>query len=160
MEVTDEQILSQYFNLNPVGMPEVTIDAVKKKLKSPNEFLIDGIPFSLAGIVIKYKKYIDWHRKKYGADEKFVKAADKLCPPDEFVDMNRFYNSYGLAKGKREFYLFGDLSEDELRERLRRFLSKYDITLDAPKKSLHAQISSNYGQQETTQSFNITDPDF
>ena len=161
IEVTKEQIISEYFNLNPVGMPELTISAVRKKLKNPNEFLIDGLPFNLPGLVIKYKKYIDWHRKKFGLDEKFVKTADKLCSPDEFVEMNRFYNSFGMAKGKREYYLFGEFTENELREKLRSFLSKYDITLDTPRKSIHAQISSSYEETNTPkQGFDITEPDF
>jgi hypothetical protein len=153
MEVTDSEIIQKYFNINPVGMPEITIAEVKKKLADPNAYPIDGVPFTLDGLAEKYKKYIDWHRKKFGNEEKYIKTDDKLASPADFVSLNRFYNQYGNAKGKREYYLFGDASENELREKLRAFLSKYGVELDTPKKSLHAAISSNHdaGKQETFQ---------
>ena len=160
MEVTDQEIISKYFNINPVGMPEVTISEVKKRLAAPLEYLIDGVPFTLEGLSDKYKKYIDWHRKKFGSDEKFIKADDKLATPSDFVSLNRFYNQYGNAKGKREYYLFGEATENELREKLRSFLSTFGINLKTPKPSIHSAISSTYEPGQAQENFSIDSPDF
>lgn len=158
MEVDIEQrIINEYFSLNPVGMPEITVSKVKEKLNSPNEYLIDGFPFTLDLLIQKYRRYIDWHRKKFGIDEKFVKADDKMKTPDEFVALNKFYSSYGTPKGKREYYLFGNFSEDELKAKLNTFLSKYEITPKYP-----TPLTQQHGRQtiETTESFDIAPPEF
>ncbi len=162
MEIDDpninERIIKEYFNLNPQGMPESTIYEVKQKLKSPNEFIIDGQPFTLTLLAAKYRRYIDWHRKKYGSDEKFVKTADKLNSPNEFCNMNRFYNHYGTPKGSRELYMFGDFQESELRASLNSFLSKFGI-INTP---LPNTIPNGERKKEEfpTQNFEIGDPDF
>lgn len=160
MEVTDSDIIQKYFNINPVGMPEVVISEVKKRLAAPLEYPIDGIPFSIDGLAEKYKKYIDWHRKKFGSDEKYIKADDKLATPSDFVSLNRFYNHYGNAKGKREYYLFGEVSESELREKLRKFLSTFGIELNTPKPSIHSAISTAYDTGQEQEDFSIDSPDF
>lgn len=150
-EITDEMIEKKYFNINPVGNLSVIIRTVRHKLENASEFKVEGKDLTLDILADKYMRYVEYHKKKYGTDEKYIPKTEKLADPYEYIEKNMFYTTYGKSRDSRDRYLFGDMTEDELRNSLNKFLSSYDIT---PKKDVNKQtttvISNNNGNKKET----------
>ena len=156
-DITDEMIERKYFNINPVGTVSIVCRTVKAKLENNIDFIVDGQPLTLDILSDKYMRYVEYHKKKYGTDEKFVSKAEKLADPYDFVDKNMFYSKYGKSKDSRDRYLFGELDETELRESLNRYLRKHELPVkkNTGARSIHSVISNNDGKQQKTDEENL-----
>lgn len=94
-----------------------------------------GVLIDFAYLVKKYTGYLAWWESKFGdKDPRFIRNADNLKSIYDFLGDGMYQNDWKAPRKARDFYLFGELTEEDLKTSLAQF---------------KASLNENQSQKET-----------
>lgn len=115
------------YNEDNAGDPMSTYTYLYNQFIDKDVHTFDGTLITFDLIVSKYSEYIKWWDSKYGEqDPKFISPKYKKVNISTFLIKSMYNDKYEIKRKKREHYLFGDLSNDELLTRVRRFKAQFN----------------------------------
>lgn len=139
-----KQQFHELYKLNPDGDPGEMYKYIDRHMFEDGTVVLtsytkEKVTFDY--LLKKYKEYILWWDHIYGKrDQNYVAQADKKKNIKQFCADRMYERNFIIGKKERDNYLFGDISDSYLMDRITDFESKIGVKKNDRKENTSTEI--------------------
>lgn len=102
-----------------------TLSILQRVLDRKEVSMITGFILNINDVIESYNKYFSWWKSTYGQrDPQYIGKNDKQHEIYTFLEKKEWNKNYNHIKSERDYYLFDDFTEKQLKESLKTFLNE------------------------------------